>query len=153
MQIWGRDSIRYIIQLSNDSQFLHALNSQLDEYEEAYDESGRLLRAQGVQAEDASPVAKAMSRVTSTMKSLVNPSTSKLAEMMIQGNTMGVTELKKQLNAYHGSNPAIVSLAKRQLNMARKNIEEMKNTCRNYRAGLWQYFSSLSIPPNRVGGD
>ena len=122
----GRDSIRHIIQLSNDSQFLHALNSQLDEYEEAYDESGRLLRAQGVQAEDASPVAKAMSRVTSTMKSLVNPSTSKLAEMMIQGNTMGVTELKKQHNAYHGSNPAIVSLAKRQLNMEEKNIEEMK---------------------------
>ena len=35
-------------------------------------------------------------------------------------------ELKKQLNAYHGSNPAIVSLAKRQLNMEEKNIEEMK---------------------------
>ena len=109
------------------------------------------LRAQGVQAEDASPVAKAMSRVTSTMKSLVNPSTSKLAEMMIQGNTMGVTELKKQLNAYHGSNPAIVSLAKRQLNMEEKNIEEMKKYCRNYRAGLAIFFL-LSIPPNRVGG-
>ena len=29
----GRDSVRHVIQLSNDVQFLHALNSQLDEYE------------------------------------------------------------------------------------------------------------------------
>lgn len=122
----GRDSVRHVIQLSNDSQFLHVLNSQLDEYEEAYDESGEMLRAQGIQAEDASPMAKAMSRVTSTIKSLVNPTTSKLAEMMIQGNTLGVTELKKQLNAYHGSNPTVVSLAQRQLKTEEKNIEEMK---------------------------
>lgn len=122
----GRDSVRHVIQLSNDSQFLHVLNSQLDEYEEAYDESGEMLRAQGIQAEDASPMAKAMSRVTSTIKSLVNPTTSKLAEMMIQGNTLGVTELKKQLNAYHGSNPTVVNLAQRQLKTEEKNIEEMK---------------------------
>ena len=41
----GRDSVRHVIQLSNDVQFLHALNSQLDEYELAYEESGKMLRA------------------------------------------------------------------------------------------------------------
>ena len=103
----GRDSVRHVIQLSNDVQFLHALNSQLDEYELAYEES-------------------AMARVSSTMKSLVNPTTSKLAEMVIQGNTMGATELKKQLNAYRGSNPSVVSLAQRQLKSEEKNMEDMK---------------------------
>ena len=83
-------------------------------------------RAHGAAAEDASPVAKAMARVSSTMKSLVNPTTSKLAEMVIQGNTMGATELKKQLNAYRGSNPSVVSLAQRQLKSEEKNIEDMK---------------------------
>lgn len=122
----GRDSLRHVIQLSNDVQFLHTLNSQLDEYELAYEESGRMLRAHGATAEDASPVAKAMARVSSTMKSLVNPTTSKLAEMVIQGNTMGATELKKLLNAYRGSNPSVVSLAQRQLKSEEKNIENMK---------------------------
>lgn len=122
----GRDSVRHVIKLSSDSQFLHALSSQLDEYEQVYDESGEMLRSQGVQAEDAGPVAKAMARAASTMKSLVNPTTSRLAEMMIEGNTMGITELRKQLNAYHGSNPAVVNLAERHLRAEEKNIEEMK---------------------------
>lgn len=122
----GRDSVRHIINLSSDSQFLHALNSQLDEYEQAYDESGEMLRSQGAKAEDANPAAKAMSRAASTMKSLVNPTTSRLAEMVIEGNTMGITELRKQLNAYRGSNPAVVSLAQRHLKAEEKNIEDMK---------------------------
>lgn len=122
----GRDSVRHIINLSSDSQFLHALNSQLDEYEQAYDESGEMLRSQGAQAEDANPAVKAMSRAASTMKSLVNPTTSRLAEMVIEGNTMGITELRKQLNAYRGSNPAVVSLAERHLKAEEKNIEDMK---------------------------
>lgn len=122
----GRDSIRHIIKLSDDVEFLHALNSQLDEYERAYDKSENLLKDLNAQPEDASPMAKTMSRVTSTMKSLINPSTSKLAEMMIEGGTMGVTNLTKQIKAYGGSRQDILDLAKQQLRIEEQNIEEMK---------------------------
>lgn len=122
----GRDSIRHIIKLSNDVDFLHTLNSQLEDYQQAYDESGHLLKELNAQAEDANPMAKTMSKVTSTIKSLVNPSTSKLAEMMIEGSTMGITNLTKQINAYGGSRQDVLNLAERQLHTEEKNVEEMK---------------------------
>lgn len=122
----GRDSTKHIIKLSDDVEFLHALNSQLDEYEQAYDTSGRLLQKLNAQPEDASTMAKTMAHISSTMKSLVTPSTSKLAEMIIDGSTMGVTNLSKQINSYSGKNHEVLDIAKNQLRMEEKNIEEMK---------------------------
>lgn len=122
----GRDSIRHIIKLSNDVEFLHVLNSQLEEYENACGETERLLTDLEARIQDASPVAKTMSKITSTMKSMVNPSTSKLAEMMIEGSTMGITNLTRQMNAYGGSRQDILNLAQRQLHTEEKNTEELK---------------------------
>lgn len=122
----GRDSIRHIIKLSDDAEFLHALNTQLDGYEKAYDTSNGLLHKLNAQPEDASPVAKTMSRITSTMKSMVNPTTSKLAEMMIEGGIMGITNLTKQINAYSGSRQDILNLAEQELHREEKYLEEMK---------------------------
>lgn len=122
----GRDSIRHIIKLSSDVEFLHALTSQLEEYEHAYDNSERFLRELDAVPMNASPVAKTMSHLSSTMKNLINPSTSKLAEMMVDGNTMGITNLTKQINAYQGTRQDILALAKEQLSMEEKNLKEMK---------------------------
>ena len=122
----GRDSIRNIIKLSNDVQFLHALNSQLEEYETIYDKSGQMLKKMNAQPADANPMAKTMARISSTMKSMVNPTTSKLAEMMVEGSNMGITNLTKQLNAYCGDRQDVRDLAGKQLQMEEKNLEEMK---------------------------
>lgn len=122
----GRDSIKHIIKLSNDVEFLHALNSQLEEYEQTYDTTGRLLQKLNAQPEDASPVAKTMAHISSTMKSLVTPSTSKLAETVIEGSTMGVTNLTKQINSYSGDKRDIIEIAENQVRMEEKYIEEMK---------------------------
>lgn len=122
----GRDSTKHIIKLSNDVEFLHTLNSHLDEYEQTYDSSGRLLQKLNVQPEDASTMTKTMAHISSTMKSLVAPSTSKLAEMIIDGSTMGVTNLSKQISAYCGKNQEVLEIAKKQLLVEEKNIEEMK---------------------------
>lgn len=122
----GRDSISHIIKLCDDVEFLHALNSQLADYEQVYNKSEDLLHKLGAEPQDANPMAKTMAHISSTMKSMINPSTSKLAEMMVQGSTMGITNLTKQINAYSGNKPEVLELAKKQLHMEEQNLEDLK---------------------------
>jgi len=51
---------------------------------------------------------------------------SKIAEMVIQGSTMGVTEMTKELNNYQGTNQELFRTAQKFIQTEQDNIEEMK---------------------------
>ncbi|MNV92936.1 hypothetical protein D3C71_1875730 [compost metagenome] len=51
---------------------------------------------------------------------------SHIAEMIIQGSTMGITDVTKHINKYDEADIDIVKLAKRLLKIEEQNIEEMK---------------------------
>lgn len=59
-------------------------------------------------------------------KNLADPSTSKLAEMVLQGSNMGITELTKGINDYHGEDKAVLSFAEKQLKQEEHHAETMK---------------------------
>ena len=57
---------------------------------------------------------------------LLNPSTSHIAELMIKGSNMGITDLNKTLNHNtHGENKAL-SLAEELMQMEQQNLDEYK---------------------------
>lgn len=124
--VMGIDSIRHMISLSDDSAFTSALTSQLREYENIKAEAASLLTRAGQTPQGISATAKFMSDMTSSLKSMTDRSASRLAEIMVQGSTMGTTNLTKQLNAYHGHDRSVTSLAQKLLKTEEKNIEEMK---------------------------
>lgn len=59
-------------------------------------------------------------------KTLLNTSTSHIAEMMIQGSNRGVTEMCKALNHNSGAGGYSVEMAKELMDFEEKNIERMK---------------------------
>ena len=123
----GIDSIRHMIGLSEDPAFTSALTNQLREYEDVKAEAASLLTRAGQTPQGVSSAAKFMSDMTSSLKSITDRSASRLAEIMIEGSTMGTTNLTKQLNAYHGHDHAVTSLAHKLLKTEERNIEEMKH--------------------------
>lgn len=125
--VMGIDSIRHLTTLSEDARFSAALNDQIGEYENIRNEAATLLRRQGEEAKGISAMSKMMSDMMSNFKSMADHSPSKLAEIMIQGSTMGTTNLTKQLNDYAGSDHATTALAKKLLKTEERNIEQMKN--------------------------
>lgn len=125
--VMGIDSIKHMISLSEDSRFAAALQDQVGEYENVRNEAASLLRQQNQEPEGISTMAKMMSDMASNFKSMTDHSPSKLAEIMIQGSTMGTTNLTKQLNDYTGSDKAVQSLAKKLLKTEERNIEQMKS--------------------------
>ncbi|MFQ9798222.1 MAG: hypothetical protein ACLR23_04035 [Clostridia bacterium] len=62
--------------------------------------------------------------ISSDVKTISDNSPSKIAEMVIQGNTMGVTKMTKRIHEYDGDNKKIVALAQKHVAMEEDNIEE-----------------------------
>ena len=71
--------------------------------------------------------ALAMSAAMLRAQSMLDPSTSRLAERMIQGSTMGAVQMTRRLHQFTGrADPALVELGQRLLRTEEQNIQEMK---------------------------
>ena len=110
----GRDGIQSVLPHAEDETFHQALEQQLTEYEKLYGATGKMLRERGQEPKGLNPMVKASSEMMSAMKTMADHSTSKIAEMMIQGNTMGMTKSLKHLHDYHGKDERVRDLANKQ---------------------------------------
>lgn len=121
----GCYGILTVLDQAEDEKFRSALQEQLTEYKRLRDVSKQHLHRRGKKAEGVNPMAKVSSRMMSTMKTLTDHSSSKIAEMMIEGNTMGVTKSIQHLNDYPEKDE-IRDLAAQLLKTEENNIEQMK---------------------------
>ena len=123
----GQDSLSCILQMSTDPQFTREIRKQKAEYEEALEKSEAMLRERNVtRGKEVGAMSKMMGNAMAKMKNMADPSTSKLAEMVFQGNNMGITNLTKTLNDYTGDDREVRSFAERQLRQEEKNAETIK---------------------------
>ena len=122
----GQTTIPQLISSCSDKDFCQALRSQLSEYEEIGAEAARLARCLGEDPESVGPMAKMSSYVMTEMKTLQDSSVSHMAEMMVQGNTMGETALLRHLREYDDADREVVRLGERLLHTLKNNTEEMK---------------------------
>lgn len=122
----GKVGIDSIMDYTKDERMREALRVQAKEYDKIYAEAHEMLRAKNCRVEHLSPMAKIGSEFTSAMKTMTDHSTAKIAEMMIQGSTMGVTKLMKNRSDYDGSDEDIMSLSEKLLKTEERNIKTMK---------------------------
>ena len=111
---------------NENSTFTGALNRQRREYESIYAEADTMLRELGGQPENISAMSKISSQMMTTMKTMTDSSVSHIADMMIQGSSMGVTKIIQHKNDYDQSNPRITALADKLVKTEQNNIEELK---------------------------
>lgn len=71
-------------------------------------------------------MARLSSEVMSTVQTISDPSDSKIAEMVMKGNNMGITKGLKHLHDYEGDDPKVRTLAERLLSTEQANVEQMK---------------------------
>lgn len=72
------------------------------------------------------PMQKAMLWSSIQMNTLMNGSTGHLAQMMIQGSTMGIVDMQKRLNDLPASEEKPRKLAEEFIEGEQKSIEELK---------------------------
>lgn len=123
----GMDALAHILDLTEDAGLIRAVKCQMVQYQETWKKSAQMLKIRdGEEAKDAPAMTKMMANVMSDLKNMMDSSTSKLAEIILKGNQMGVTELTKEVHAYDGEDTEVLEFAKKQLRQEENNVEEMK---------------------------
>lgn len=105
----------------------NALRSQNLEYGRIYHNAYNIMKHRGY---SPSKVGRFVSAVASakTRREMKNDSSnSHIAEMMIQGNTMGVQKIAQHIRQYSGNNEIVQNLANKLMSTEQANIEQMKS--------------------------
>lgn len=123
----GRDSLSQVLSQSENNELNKVLRTQREEYERNFDEAKVLMEELNFDAKKANAMAKVNARVQSTMKTIASDNTtSTIAEMVIQGSTMGLTTMTKNFHEYNGENKEVATLAQKHIKTEQNNIEQMK---------------------------
>ncbi len=122
----GIDGIDFILEKAIDNEFKNMLYDQKDEYQNVYERSRNLLLQNGEKSEDTLPIQKAMSWMGIQMSTLTNTTDSKLAEILIQGNDMGIIKGTKLLNSMNFKEQSIRNILTDFVNLQQDNIDELK---------------------------
>ncbi|MDD6161153.1 MAG: hypothetical protein PUB51_08520 [Oscillospiraceae bacterium] len=122
----GGEGIEAVLKYADEPKLVQALNSQLSEYRKMQRSAGEMLRERGEEAKGTNPMAKVSSEMMSAMKTMADHSATKIAEMMIQGNTMGVTKSIRTIRDCTLHDERVRDLANKLLKTEEANIEEMK---------------------------
>lgn len=122
----GMDSLSTILKKVEDNKFKNLLNNQHDEYQNIYDRTQELLVQNHIDMEDTPTVQKAMSWMGIQLNTANNTSNSKLSELLIQGNDMGVIKGTKLLNNHSFVDSEIKNILSDFVRLQEKNIDDLK---------------------------
>ena len=122
----GQVGIRSVEKAANGEQLKKALKSQLKEYNQIEQETDALARERGWQLSELNPMARTMADMASRSKLMYNKNDSRIAEMMVQGNTRGVIKSLKNLHRYHQNDGQVTAMAQKLLECENNNIKQME---------------------------
>ena len=119
-------AIPQLINMTEDTRFRDTLTSQMAEYTKISNKAAEMLKKQCDSPEDISPMSKVSSYVMTEMKTLTDKSPSKMAEMMIQGSSMGITTMIKSIHDHPEADKNVTNLAEHLVEIEERNIRELK---------------------------
>lgn len=124
----GSDSIINLMPKVKDDEMKSYMTSQLNEYEKYASDIKKRLASKGVEAKDTSPITKISAKFGMNMNTMLDSTTSHIAEMMVQGSTMDITDLLQKISVYskHQECVGSINLAKEIVSFEENNVEKMK---------------------------
>ena len=123
----GCSGIRAVLPEAQNPAMQSALRSQWKEYDSIYAEADRLLREREGRVKNVSPLARYSSAMSAKMKvRMSDDPTSKIAELMLQGNTRGMIKSVQNIRSMGLLDPKVSGLSNRLLQTEQANIDQMK---------------------------
>lgn len=122
----GQSGIRCVMGYAETPAMRSALKLSLREYDEIEQEAERIARHRAMKVSELAPIAKSMSSMMSRMKLQFGDTDSKIADMMILGNTRGIIKGIRNRNSWNGKDEEIGTLAQKLIDYETENISQMK---------------------------
>lgn len=122
----GREAINVIIGKVEDDELALDLNRQACKFVQLEEKIQKEFQKANMKLPEDNFMSKTMLWGGIQMNTLLNASTEHLADMMIQGNTKGITELMKVVKANKGVQKEYYEMAQELMDFEEKNIEKLK---------------------------
>ena len=122
----GQVGIRSVLDTSMRPGLRKALESQLREYDSIETEAHSIAAQRGWELEELDPALRLMSDMATRMKLRGKNTDSKIAGMMIQGNTRGMIKGLKNLHQFPESDGQVSTLSQKLLDCENANIRQMQ---------------------------
>ena len=122
----GQIGIRSVLDTSMRPGLRKALESQLREYDSIESEAHNLASQRGWEMDDLDPAIRMMSNMMTRMKLRGKNTDSKIADLMIQGNTKGMIKSLKDIHQYPETDDRISTLSQKLLDCEKANIRQMQ---------------------------
>jgi predicted methyltransferase len=123
----GKTTIEQILKEVNFLEFRDVLKEQLRDYQYVVNKCDTILSEEGKLPKGVDVMPKIMSYFKIKFDTLKDDTPSHIAEMMINGSTMGITDITKNLNRYNNINNETKDLASRLLKIEQDNIDVLKS--------------------------
>ena len=125
----GKKGLVHLLQAleDKDNKIKKDIEKQLEGYEELQKKSKDLLKENKMKPKDKGPFIEIMNKMGVNMNVMMDNSDSKVAEIIIQGLTMGIIEMEKKIKEYEDEvDKEIIKLAKQVLKFQEKCLDEIK---------------------------
>jgi hypothetical protein len=121
----GGEAILTLLSKVSDEKLKSELTAQLSRYDEIANEAKQRLEEMGEKPEEERPLSRLMAKMGITMNTVIDKTSSHVAEMIIEGAVMGITDITKRLNEGLDYKDA-ESLAKKLVDFEADTAERMK---------------------------
>lgn len=122
----GQTGIRSVLDTSMRPSLRKALESQLREYDSIETEAHTIASQRGWELEELDPGVRMMTDMMTRMKLHGRNTDSKIADMMIQGNTRGMVKGLKNLHQFPSSDSQVQMVSQKLLDCETANIRQMQ---------------------------
>lgn len=122
----GQIGIRSVLDTSMRPGLRKALESQLREYDSIETEAHAIATQRGWELKELDPAVRLMTDMMTRMKLSGKNTDSKIAGMMIQGNTRGMIKGLKNIHQFYGQDEQIHIVSRKLLDCETANIRQMQ---------------------------
>lgn len=122
----GQLGIRSVLDAAVQSDLRQALNQQLQEYDRIETEAHSIASQRGWELRELDPAVRAMTDLMVRLRlPKANPD-SKIADLMILGNTKGMVKGLKNIHAFDGRDGRVATLSQKLIDTETNNIRQMR---------------------------
>jgi transcription elongation GreA/GreB family factor len=122
----GIETIKQLLKETKDENMKNVLQKHLNEYQKFYDMADNKLKSKNIEPKELNLLSKAFTDLMINLKTLRDKSPSHMAEMLIQGSTMGIVDMTKKIKEYQGVEKETLDIANGLLQFEQKSVDEYK---------------------------
>ena len=122
----GVNTIEQLLGIVEDEDFKRHIDYQLNEYRQINDESKKLLDRLGYEEKGVGAFSEISAYMMINFKTLRDKSASNIAEMLINGSTMGIIQATRNLKKYKDEDKEFLALMEKLLKTEENNFQQLK---------------------------